>query len=274
MNNQLEFPYRLDSIKKGMLEQEGILNEVAKVYADAIEDGGLVHIYANGHSRLSVEEAVIRMGALTGFFPIISAAITTFNDVVGSNGIRVGQFYEKVEGVGAKLLDEIDFGPKDVLTVITATGTTAAAVDIAIEFSKRYPGLKIVAIASKSQSAAIPPRHSVGKNLIHVIEANSNGFFIDNCMPVGDLSVEVAGQTGTYNVCPLSTVGAISVTQCLNELTIKELDRRGVKHYVLRNMHIANTSDNYDEWLNDQRKRYSLARYNPNKVTPVLHNEK
>lgn len=270
MNNELEFPHGLERIKNGMLAQEGLLKEVAMAYADAIESGGLVHLYANGHSRLSVEETVIRMGALTGFHPILSAAITTFNDVVGSNGLRVGQFYEKVEGVGAMLLDEVHFGSKDVLTVITATGTTAAAVDMAIEFSKRYPGLKIVAIASKSQSIAIPPRHSSGKNLIHVIEANSNGYFIDNCMPMGDLSVEVQGQTGTYNVCPLSTVGAISVIQCLNELTIKELDARGVKHHVLRNMHIANTSDNYDEWLNDERKRYSLARYNPNKVIPVL----
>ncbi len=264
----LTFPGQLDKIKAGLLAQEHLLKEVAGLYANAIESGGLVHLYANGHSRQSVEETVIRMGALTGFHPILADAIITFNDVVGPNGIRVDQFYEKVEGIGAMLLKEVQFGPKDVLTVITATGTTAAAVDMALEFSKRYPNLTIVGIASKVQSAKVPPKHSSGKNLIHILEENPNGYFIDNSMPFGDLSVKVNGQTGTYNVCPLSTVGAISVIQSLNELTIKTLDERGIRHHVLRNMHIENTQDNYDEWLDDQRKRYALATYNPNRVQP------
>ena len=265
---ELTFPDQLDKIKEGLRKQEKLLKEVARIYADAIESGGLVHLYANGHSRQSVEEAVIRMGALTGFHPILADAIITFKDVVGPNGIRVDQFYEKVEGIGAMLLEEVQFGPKDVLTIITATGTTAAAVDVAFEFSRQYPGLNIVGIASKAQSEAVSPRHSCGKNLIHVIGENPNGYFIDNSMPFGDLSVKVEGQMDTYHVCPLSTVGAISVTQSLNELTVKELDRRGIKHHVLRNMHIADTQDNYDEWLDDQRKRYALATYNPDRIVP------
>lgn len=265
----LTFPDQLDIVKEGLKKQEKLLKEVAGFYADAIESGGLVHLYANGHSRQSVEETVIRMGALTGFKPILSDAITTFNDVTGANGIRVDQFYEKVEGIGKILLKEIHFGPKDVLVVITATGTTPAAVDMAAEFSKQYPGLKIIGIASATQSVKIPPRHSGGKNLIHILEENPNGYFIDNSMPNGDLSVNFQGKTDCYNVCPLSTVGAISVTQSLNELTIKELDKRGIKHHVLRNMHIADTTDNYDEWLDDQRKRYALASHNPNRVQPI-----
>lgn len=266
----LLFPDQLDRIKEGLKKQEGLLTQVAGFYADAIENGGLVHLYANGHSRQSVEETVIRMGALTGFHPILADAIITFNDVIGPNGIRVDQFYEKVEGIGKILLKEVHFGPKDVLVVITATGTTAAAVDMAVEFSKQYPDLKIIGIASATQSAKIPPRHSGGRNLIHVLEDNPKGYFIDNSMPNGDLSVAFEGQLDKYNVCPLSTVGAISVTQCLNELTIKELDKRGVKHHVLRNMHIADTTDNYDEWLDDQRKRYALATYNPNRIMPKV----
>ena len=265
---ELTFPDQLDRIKEGLKKQEELLKKVAGIYADAIESGGSIHLYANGHSRQSVEEAVIRMGALTGFHPILADAIITFKDVVGPNGIRVDQFYEKVEGIGAILLEEVQFGSKDVLTVITATGTTTAAVDVALEFSRQYPDLNIVGIASKAQSEAAPPKHSCGKNLIHIIGENPNGYFIDNSMPYGDLSVKVEGQTDTYHLCPLSTVGAISVTQSLNELTVKELDSRGIKHHVLRNMHIDDTQDNYDEWLHDQRKRFALATYNPNRVVP------
>ncbi|AUP78524.1 sugar isomerase domain-containing protein [Flavivirga eckloniae] len=262
------FPEQLEIVKHGLLSQEAILKEVAKLYADAIMDGGVIYVYANGHSRISVEEVSIRMGALTGFHGIIQVGLTSFTDVVGSNGIRVNQGIERYEGISANILDEYDIGPKDVMAVITATGTTPAAVDMAIEFNKRYPNNPIVGIASKVQSIESATKHSSNKNLIHVIKEASKGIFIDNAMPYGDLSVTVNGQTDTYQVCPLSSIGALSVVQSLNELTIRELDRRNYQHHVLRNMHISNTADNYNEWLQDQRKRYARAMYNPNKLVP------
>lgn len=268
-DNELTFPYQLDAVKANTLRQQAVLTKVAGLYANAIASGGMIHVYANGHSRLSVEEMVIRMGALSGFHPLLSAALTTFTDVVGPNGLRVGQFFERVEKSGRELLAEVDFGPQDLLVVVTATGTTTAAIDIALEFSRRYPGLPLVGIASEIQSRQASPAHSSGKNLWHILEESPNGFFIDNGMPMGDLSVSVEGQTGTYRVCPLSSIGALTIVQCLNELTIRELDRRGISHHVLRNMHLKDTTDNYDAWLRDQRMRYAKALHHPDRVTPA-----
>lgn len=264
----LTFPEKLAIIQNGLNSQKQILQKVSELYADAIMDGGVIYVYANGHSRISVEELCIRMGALTGFYGILQVGLTSFTDVIGSNGIRVNQTIERYEGIAASLLDEFNFGQKDVLVVITATGTTAAAVDMAIEFNKRYPNLPIVGIASKVQSKNASVKHSSGKNLIHVIESAENGVFIDNSMPYGDLSVTVDGKLDTYQVCPLSSIGALSVVQSLNELTIRELDKRGYHHQVLRNMHISNTADNYNEWLDDQHRRYSRVLYNPNSIKP------
>lgn len=264
----LSFPFQLDELKEGVLKQENILREVASIYADAIEEGGLIHVYANGHSRIAVEEMCIRMGALTGFHAVLSAGLTSFTDVVGSDGIRINQFFEKVEGIGDQLLDEIDFGPKDVMVVVTATGTTTAAVDVATAFNRRFPELALVGIASAGQSQQAPPKHSSGKNLWHVIQEAKRGYFIDNCMPVGDLTMEIAGQTGTYHVCPLSSIGALTIVQSLNELTLKKLDARGIKHYTLDNMHLNNTQANYELWIRDQRKRYARAMNNPDRIIP------
>ncbi len=265
---ELTFPEQLGKIKNGLLNQTELLQQVSELYADAIMDEGLIYVYANGHSRISVEEVSIRMGALTGFHGIVQVGLTSFTDVVGANGIRVNQGIEKYEGIASNILDEYDVGPKDVMVIITATGTTPAAVDMAIEFNKRYPNHPIVGIASKVQSEKSATKHSSNKNLIHIIEAASNGIFIDNSMPYGDLSVTVEGQLDTYQVCPLSSIGALSVVQSLNELTIRELDKRGYHHQVLRNMHISNTADNYNDWLLDQRKRYARALFNPSKVAP------
>ncbi len=263
------FPDHLDRVRDTLRAQADTLQSVAFLYANAIAAGGLVHVYANGHSRLAVEEMCIRMGALTGFHPLLQVGLTTFTDVVGANGIRVNQAIEKVEGLGKILLDEYDIGPGEPLLVITATGTTQAAVDIAREWVRRYPDNPLVGLCSRAQSTTAPAKHSSGENLHHVVARARGGVLIDNGMPFGDTTVIVEGQTGTYPICPLSSLAGISIVQCLNELTLRELDRRGVAHHVLRNMHLKNTTDSYDLWIRDQRTRYARALHNPVAIKPV-----
>jgi uncharacterized phosphosugar-binding protein len=266
---ELTFPAQLDRVKAGVLAQMETLRKVASIYADALEHGGLVHLYANGHSRVAVEETVVRMGALTGFHALLNVGLATFTDVVGANGVRVDQEIEKVEGLGETMLNEYDFGPHDALVVVSATGTTAAAVDMALAFSRRYPTLPLIALCSLQQAREAPPKHSSGKNLYHVIAEAEKGILLDNCMPYGDLSVTIQGQTGTYAVCPLSSIGALTIVQSLNELTIRELDSRGVKHHVLGNMHLQDTQDSYELWVRDQRSRYARTLNNPEAVPPA-----
>ena len=267
----LTFPNQLNHIRDGVLAQEEMLGKVASHYADAIQNGGLVHVYANGHSRITVEEMVVRMGALTGFHPLLSHALSNFTDVVGADSLRLNQAIEKVEGLGAVLLDEYDIGRHDVFVAISATGQTQAAADFALEVSRRYPDHPLVCFASKKQASQAAPKHSSGKTLWHVALEHKQGCFLDNCMPMGDLSTTIEGQTGTYVICPLSSIGSLTLVQSLNELTLRELDRRGYMHMVLQNMHLGGYGVNYDEWLADQRRRYSLAMNNPDAVKPVKH---
>jgi uncharacterized phosphosugar-binding protein len=119
-------------------------------------------------------------------------------------------FGAAVTGVRAKLLDEVDVAPGEPLVVISATGQTQAAVDIALEFTRRYPENPLIAIASEQQAREGAPKHSSGKTLYHAIREAKRGFFLDNGMPMGDVSTTVIGQTGTYNVCPLSSIGAVT----------------------------------------------------------------
>ena len=260
---ELTFPAQLDRVKAGVLAQAETLEKAAAIYADALQHGGLVHVYANGHSRVTVEEMVVRMGALTGFQAVLNTGLSNFTDVLGSNGVRMNQAIEKVEGLGEIMLNEYDIGRHDALVVVSATGTTTAAVDMALAFQRRYPHLPLIALCSLEQAREAPTKHSSGKNLYHVIEGSKNGLLLDNCMPYGDLSVTIEGQTDTYHICPLSSNGALTIVQSLNELTIRELDRRGVRHHVLRNMHLNDTEDSYELWVRDQRRRYARALDNP-----------
>jgi uncharacterized phosphosugar-binding protein len=154
------------------------------------------------------------------------------------------------------------------MLVITATGTTAAAVDIALEFNTRYPSQPLVALSCGEQSKNAPVKHSSGLNLWHIIQKAEKGYFLDNAMPIGDLSIEIDGKVGQYKVCPLSSIGALTIVQSLNELTIQALDERGIDHFILKNMHLNNTEVNYDSWLRDQRKRYAKSVHNDNALIP------
>lgn len=259
----LTFPGRLAHVAANAENQKPKLEEVAALFADSLAAGNLVHIYANGHSRVTVEELVVRMGALTGFHPLLCHGLANFTDVVGSDGLRINQAIEQVEGLGAKLLDEVCVAAGEPLVVVSATGQTQAAVDIALEWCRRYPDNPLVCICSAAQSKDSPPKHSSGKTLWHCAQEARRGFLLDNGMPLGDLSVTFEGQHETYNICPLSSVGALTLVHCLNELTVQALDARGVRHHVLRNMHLGGYGVNYDEWLADQRRRYSKALHRP-----------
>lgn len=263
----LTFPHQLDRIRDGILAQKVLLCKVAECFADVIGTGGLVHVYANGHSRIAVEELCVRMGALTGFHPLLSHALANFTDVVGADGLRLNQAIEKIEGLGAKILDEFELAANEPLIVVSATGQTPAAVDIALEFNRRYPHNPLVAITSLKQSRTATAKHSSGKTLYHAVQQAEKGYLIDNCMPAGDVSTSVEGSEHAYKVCPLSSIGALTVVHSLNELTLRELVQRGHKHFVLQNMHVGQTQVNYDDWLADQRKRYAKALSNPARLT-------
>jgi uncharacterized phosphosugar-binding protein len=266
---QLTFPAQLALIAANAEKQRKTLEEVAVRFADSLGAGNLVHIYANGHSRVTVEELVVRMGALVGFHPLLCHGLANFTDVVGSDGLRINQAIEQVEGLGAKLLDEVSIAAGEPLIVVSATGQTQAAVDIALEWIRRYPDNPLICICSDIQSKESAPKHSSGKTLWHCAREARCGYLLDNGMPMGDLSVTYEGKHDTYKICPLSSVGALTLVHCLNELTIQILDARGIKHQVLRNMHLGGYGVNYDEWLADQRRRYAKALHRPDALPAI-----
>lgn len=270
MSDSLTFPHQLDRIRDCVLAQNDALEQVARIFADVIGAGGLVHIYANGHSRIAVEELCVRMGALTGFHPLLPHALSNFTDVVGADSLRLNQAIERVEGLGACLLDEFEFGAGEPLIVVSATGQTQAAVDVAIEFNRRYPAHPIIAITSREQSSTAKPKHSSGRTLYHVVTQAESGYLLDNGMPAGDVSITVENGEQFYKVCPLSSIGALTIVHSLNELTIREFVRRGQPHFVLQNMHLNDTQVNYDAWLRDQRRRYARALSHPAKVASAV----
>ena len=72
-----------------------------------------------------------RYGSYPGFNPIAELSMTFHTQVVGANGQRQAMFIERTPGLAEVILDNFAFGPKDVLIVFSAGGTTAVPVEMA-----------------------------------------------------------------------------------------------------------------------------------------------
>src|SRR5437763_4094897 len=106
-------------------EQADAIAAVAAACADAIAADGLVHLFGTGHSRIPVEEMFPRYGSFPGFNPIVELSMTFHTQVVGANGQRQAMFIERTPGLAEIILSNFSFGPRHVMIVFSAGGTTA-----------------------------------------------------------------------------------------------------------------------------------------------------
>src|SRR6478736_5011832 len=68
-------------IERVLATQLPALCQAAKICADSIAVGGLVHLFGTGHSRIAVEEIFPRHGSYPGFHPIVELSLTYHTQV-------------------------------------------------------------------------------------------------------------------------------------------------------------------------------------------------
>jgi uncharacterized phosphosugar-binding protein len=218
-----------------MTAAAALLREVAETQAKAIETAsqwsaeaiaadGLVHLFGTGHSRIPVEEMFPRYGSYPGFNPIVELSMTFHTQVVGANGQRQAMFIERMPGLAEVILSNFSFGPKDVMMVFSAGGTTAVPVEMARGARRR--GLRVVAVTSIRQTRSSEVDPAVGSRLLD--EAD---LVIDLCSPAADAMIDIAGLDTP--VGPGSTVTAVAIVNSIKVRTAQLLTERGAMPPVL-----------------------------------------
>ncbi len=239
----------LDHIEGSQMDA---IDELAVWCTDAIEGGGLVHLFGSGHSRIPLEEMFPRYGSFSGFHPMAELSMTFHTEVVGSNGQRQAMFIEQVEGLAEVILSNFDFGPADVMVVFSASGRSAVPIEIAMGASRR--GLRVAAVTSIAESMAADPTHTSGTRLLDHAD-----LVIDIGTPPGDALVHVPGLRTP--VGPGSTLANAAV---VNELKVRVAGRlvaRGLAPAVLTSPSLVGPSEShrlFDRAYSDYAER--LAR--------------
>lgn len=225
--------------------------EAAILCADAIDAGGLVHMFGTGHSRIPLEEMFPRYGSFPGFHAIAELSMTFHTQVVGANGQRQAMFIERSEGLGDVILSNFAFRESDVMMVFSTGGSTAVPVEVAM--GARDRGLAVIAVTGVAHSLASEPGHSSRTRLLDHADV-----VIDLGIPRGDSLVAI----GDVRVGPGSTVANVTVVNSIKVAVASLLSERGSLPPVIAGAQIVGSQESlelFDMAYADHARRLAHA---------------
>jgi uncharacterized phosphosugar-binding protein len=229
-----------------------LVREAGALFARAILQGRLVHVFGTGHSRMAVEEMFPRYGSFPGFHPIVELSMTYHNAVVGANGQRQAMFLENVQGFGPVLWRNFATSPDDALLAISTSGCNAVTIDVALE-AKRL-GMKVVALTSLAHATASTSRHESGQKLHEVAD-----IVLDQQAPAGDSAVWVDGLETP--VAPISSVSGCVIINLIKAEVARLLTEAGAPPKVLTAAcHVGadRARELFEETYDDYRRRVGV----------------
>ena len=226
-----------DQLDKLEQTQEAAIDQVAKVCADAIEQGGLLYFFGTGHAHMLCEEPFYRAGGLACVSPILEPSLMLHQGGAKSSAL------ERLPQLGSTVVAESGVGEKDVLFLISNSGRNSVPIDAALEGKKR--GAVTVALTSMAHSSAVSSRHPSGKRLFEVCD-----YVLDNCGVYGDACINLPGLTQA--ISPTSTVLGAAVVNLVITETARLLLERGITPPVFAS---ANTDQG------DQANKAVIAEY-------------
>lgn len=212
-------------IQKLKTTQEENVEKTARLFADALKNGGMLQAFGSGHSQAGASELCFRAG---GFIP-------TKQIKEPASGA-----YEGIEGVGTSFMKKVDVRPNDVVVLISNSGRNPLPVEIALAAHEK--GAKVVAITSLEVSKNLTPKHSCGKNLWQLADV-----VIDNCVMDGDASIDVEGLD--TRICGMSAITTAILIQACVYRTAQMLLEEGIVPPVFKSQNIDGGPEYNDRLL-------------------------
>jgi uncharacterized phosphosugar-binding protein len=192
------------------------LEAAARLVADSVAAGGVLHLFGAGHSQLVALDAYLRAGGLACVNPIVDPALAP---AAGLDVARV----ERTPGHAATVLQGEDLRPGEVVVVVSNSGVNPVPVEVALGCRDR--GLQVVALTNVEQAKATAARHASGARLHELADV-----VVDNRCPAGDAAVALPGGDG---VGPVTTVVGAAVVAALAARVAELLAERGAAAPVL-----------------------------------------
>ncbi|MEM1759731.1 MAG: SIS domain-containing protein [Thermofilaceae archaeon] len=201
------------------------IRKASELVAQAIAQGGLLHVFGVGHSHILAEEVFFRAGGLAPVNAILEPGLMLHAGALKSTWL------EKVHGYAHVLLDYHKVKPKDVLLIASNSGVNAVPLEMALEARQR--DIRTIAITSVEYSRKIKGDQ---KALFEVVDV-----VIDNCGVYGDAILELPGLK--ERVGPSSTVIGAAIVNAIVVEAIAALLSQGIIPPVYVSSHQPGASE-------------------------------
>jgi uncharacterized phosphosugar-binding protein len=215
--------------------QKEPMEKAARMGAEVIARGGVIHFFGCGHSHILCEEVFYRAGGLAPVNPLFAPEVMLHHGAVKHTKM------ERMEGLAEAILENYDTRQGELIFVISTSGRNAVPVEMAIK--AREKGLIVAAVTSLAYSSKTRSRHSSGKHLYEVAD-----IVIDNCVDFGDALLDY----GDLKAVPGSTVAGAAVLNGIIARIIELLTEEGIDPPVF----ISGNIDGADERNIKTLKRY------------------
>jgi uncharacterized phosphosugar-binding protein len=190
------------AVERVITTQAPNIRAAAELVVEAIRAGGIIQVFATGHSRSIAMEIAGRAGGL------VPANALSIKDLVMYGVTPPSEILdptlERDPGVAQRVLDLADPHPDDVFVIASHSGGNGSVVELAQLVAGR--GHRIIAVTSRDHTRQIRSRHPSGRRLFEIADV-----VIDNCGVFGDAAL------------PLPAGGAIAATSSLTGVLIAQM---------------------------------------------------
>lgn len=176
--------------------QSEAIDKAAQVLAQAIQNGGVIHVFGSGHSWGFGIEISGKPGTLVPVHLIQTSDFVTKGLVPLEEFKDRDNIFERRPGMANRLYDLYNIQADDAFIVISNSGINGLVIDMAQK--ARDNGHPVIIITSMKHTSAENSRHPSGKKLYEL-----GDIVIDNCGPYGDALLET---DGVAKICSISSI--------------------------------------------------------------------
>jgi uncharacterized phosphosugar-binding protein len=212
----------------------------ARLCADTIAGGGVIHTFGTGHSALNAADTFFRAGGLACVNAILEQPFSI------AAGCLFSAWAERQGGLAGLILDRYDLRAGEPLILFSNSGVNCIPVEVAIEARAR--GLPVITITSRSYCQALAAERNLEKTLITECDV-----VIDNHGVVGDAVVPIPGSE--LRVAPISSMAATLIYHMIVEQVASDLTERGVPVPVFVSMNLPGAKEHNEKMISKYRSR-------------------
>ena len=176
----------------------------AKLIFESIKDGGVLHVFATGHSHMLAEEMFYRAGGLVAIDPILRPFLMQHEGAISSTK------FERLPGIAKVVYDGLEIKEGEPFIVVSNSGINAVPIEFA-QIAKEN-NHKVIVITSVESSKKLNSRALDGR---HLYECGD--IVIDNHVPHGDGIVDTKyGNVGAVSSIICSYIAQSLVLEIIN----------------------------------------------------------